>query len=241
MCEVYDLSDGYPQVPLKPRSVPVQNCPSASSERSPAITTVVVISDTHELHEQLCIPPGDVLVHCGDILYADGLTLASNSERKLKKFLVWFNAQPHPHKVFIAGNHDSVLNRLGPVAVQALASPAIYLCDSSTTIANLRFHGSPWSVKNSSFSPNGAFQDPRWVVPKAPCDVLVTHHPADGAIEDWISEHRPRLHLCGHWHHRRGVTIVGASQVPSFNCSSVTGLRSGMRPPVLIYIPSTTL
>lgn len=34
------------------------------------------------------------------------------------KFAKWFGAQPHPHKVLIAGNHDWVMQAMGAAEVQ---------------------------------------------------------------------------------------------------------------------------
>ena len=51
------------------------------------------------------LPDGDVLVHCGDFASNprfDGRTVASS----LSRFDAWLAAQPHAHKVVIAGNHD---------------------------------------------------------------------------------------------------------------------------------------
>jgi hypothetical protein len=30
---------------------------------------IVCISDTHELHRELVVPPGDVLIHAGDFMF----------------------------------------------------------------------------------------------------------------------------------------------------------------------------
>ena len=30
---------------------------------------IVLISDTHELHRELAVPPGDLLVHAGDFTF----------------------------------------------------------------------------------------------------------------------------------------------------------------------------
>ncbi|CAK7207934.1 hypothetical protein SEUCBS139899_010749 [Sporothrix eucalyptigena] len=48
---------------------------------------VVCIADTHNKQPEL--PPGDVLIHAGDL-----------TER----------AQPHKHKILVAGNHDVLLD-----------------------------------------------------------------------------------------------------------------------------------
>ena len=59
---------------------------------------VVCISDTHD--QTVSIPPGDVLIHAGDLTN-------SGTARDIQVQLDWLKAQPHPVKVVIAGNHDS--------------------------------------------------------------------------------------------------------------------------------------
>lgn len=59
---------------------------------------VVCISDTHD--QIVSVPPGDILIHAGD------LTNAGTVE-DIQKQLDWLKAQPHAVKVVIAGNHDS--------------------------------------------------------------------------------------------------------------------------------------
>ena len=64
--------------------------------------TIICISDTHNKHEDLHIPEGDILIHAGDIT-------ESGTKRELKSFFEWFKNQPHKHKICIAGNHDFYL------------------------------------------------------------------------------------------------------------------------------------
>ncbi|KAM7203441.1 Metallo-dependent phosphatase-like protein [Naviculisporaceae sp. PSN 640] len=58
---------------------------------------VVCISDTH--NTQPIIPPGDILIHAGD-LTEDG------SFEEVQAGISWLSSQPHKFKFFIAGNHD---------------------------------------------------------------------------------------------------------------------------------------
>ncbi|KAK7420859.1 hypothetical protein QQZ08_010188 [Neonectria magnoliae] len=59
---------------------------------------VVCISDTHD--QTVSVPPGDVLIHAGDLSNAG--TVAD-----LDAQLNWLRSQPHPVKIVVAGNHDS--------------------------------------------------------------------------------------------------------------------------------------
>lgn len=66
--------------------------------RHKAALRVVCISDTHD--QIVDVPPGDILIHAGD-LTNDG------TAADIQKQLDWLKALPHPVKVVIAGNHDS--------------------------------------------------------------------------------------------------------------------------------------
>ena len=60
---------------------------------------IICLSDTHNQHEHLSVPNGDILIHAGDI--------TSTGEREdFIKFNDWLGRLPHKHKIVIAGNHD---------------------------------------------------------------------------------------------------------------------------------------
>ena len=108
------------------------------------MTRIVAISDTHQLHEQVTLPAGDILVHCGDFTNR-------GTEGALKSFLTWFSSQPHEYKVFIPGNHEVGLDR-GPGRQKKLEiiksftdkdSKLVYLENSSAEVNGLKFYGSP--------------------------------------------------------------------------------------------------
>jgi hypothetical protein len=118
---------------------------------------IVTVSDTHEFHSCLALPPGDVLIHSGDILTIDRFSPAAVSNYNLRDFFRWLNAQPHAVKICIAGNHDLQMEKLGRDAVQRLAHPAVYLEDDMVDVCGgLRIFGSP---RSSGASGNSAFQD----------------------------------------------------------------------------------
>ena len=63
---------------------------------------VVCISDTHNATPPL--PPGDILIHAGDLT-------AHGTFDELQAQLQWLSAQPHTHKIVMAGNHDLILDK----------------------------------------------------------------------------------------------------------------------------------
>src|SRR3954468_17523995 len=84
---------------------------------------IVAISDTHEQHEQMRLPEGDVLICAGDISF-------NGRPHAIAGFNRWFAAQPHRFKILIAGNHDFLFEENNAVARSLLSEEIIYLEDS---------------------------------------------------------------------------------------------------------------
>ena len=199
-------------------------------------TRFVIISDTHLFHEKLKIPDGDVLVHCGDILFNDAASNRFLSWSKTKDFFKWFNKQPHREKIVICGNHDLVMERYGPEAVRGLAAPNVhYLCDEWTHVAGFNIYGSPRSLGKSR---NTAFQNrATWALAPepidrrpngAPCDVLITHQStASHELRTFLAEVNPQVaHFSGHEHELHGLTVAvngDGKEIPTFNAAITQG------------------
>lgn len=156
---------------------------------------LVLISDTHEKHEQLSVPDGDVLIFAGD--------MSINGEiDKIKDFANWFKRQTHKYKIFIAGNHDKLFEKALPAALKPFFPDSMnhrdlnsdgvpytfvtseeglyYLEDDYVVIENKMFYGSPWTP---SFGYGWVFNadlEKMDQVSKAipsEVDVLITHGP----------------------------------------------------------------
>lgn len=155
------------------------------------ILRCVCISDTHLQHEKLTLPPGDVLIHCGDIMQ-DGESMAD-----LAPFLEWIQKQPFAHKIVIAGNHDRMLDieqfegklpdcSQGRKSLQAVCT---YLQDSYVVINGYCFYGSPWTASCLGWGFAMARGGPLakvWDNLKQcpiPVDVLLTHGPPLGVLD----------------------------------------------------------
>lgn len=175
---------------------------------------VVVISDTHNRHEKFDVPPGDVLIHCGDMTNR-------GSAPELADVNAWFGRLPHPHKVVVCGNMDQRLESCRDKAVrQNFLSNAMYLEDEPAYIMGLRVYGSPYTPKYC-----GAFQlaseaeaKAKWATVPDNLDVLITHGPPHGILDSvgngihaGCTELRqrvnctlPRFHVFGHIHEEGG-------------------------------------
>jgi Icc-related predicted phosphoesterase len=191
---------------------------------------IVAIADTHNRHAQLELPDGDVLIHAGDMTGRGTL-------RELEQVADWLRAQPHRHKVIIAGNHDFALQRQ-PGDARALFHGLHFLEDEEVTVEGLRIWGSPWQPWFHDWAFNlrrGPEIDAKWQLIPSGVDVLVTHGPPYGygdivyrgervGCEDLTRELdrvKPRLHLFGHIHEDKGEWRRGPTRI--VNCTTSEG------------------
>lgn len=140
----------------------------------------VVISDTHGDHRKMTLPPGDMLIHCGDMS-------SNGTHKELVDFAHWFEEQNYSHKILIAGNHDRGLEN-SPDEFEDLfrSSSFEYLEDQAIEIAGIRFWGSPitprfydWSFMKES----GPAMKQHWTKIPEDVDVLITHGPPFGIMD----------------------------------------------------------
>lgn len=177
------------------------------------------MSDTHLFHEdrgipKIEIPMGDILVHAGDATF-------EGSQEEIMRFSSWFGSLPHPHKVFIAGNHDWNFQRTPQRARRLLPNGVVYLEDSGCDVMGLKFYGSPWQPEFLEWAfnlPRGHRLREKWNLIPSGIDVLVTHGPPYGVLDqtphgehvgcvdmkDVLTRVKPRLHVFGHIHHMGG-------------------------------------
>jgi Icc-related predicted phosphoesterase len=154
--------------------------------------TIVAMADTHMFHGDLGpIPDGDVLVHAGDMGRA-------GDEEELREVAAWLRALPHREKVIVPGNHD-FLFETEPQKARALFAGMHVLIDEPATIRGLRFWGSPWTPVFHDWAfmlPPGAALAARWALIPDALDVLVTHGPPRGILDD-ANGYRPDGQLGG--------------------------------------------
>jgi predicted phosphodiesterase len=175
---------------------------------------LVLLSDTHGLHDALEVPAGDVLVHAGDCS-------TRGRPDEIEAFGAWFQGQPHAHKVFVAGNHD-FLFQTEPRRARELLGPVHYLQDAGLELEGLSIWGSPWQpwFHDWAFNlPRGEPLAERWRQVPAGVDLLVTHGPPLGildrtalaedvgceALRAELERIRPAVHVFGHIHEARGT------------------------------------
>lgn len=203
---------------------------------------LVCVADTH-LYEPEDVPEGDVLIHAGDMLRRGTL-------EELELFATWLHAQPHRHRIVVAGNHDWCFVRQPEQARRRLGDGVVYLQDAEATIDGVRIWGSPWQPEFYAWAfnlPRGEALADKWALVPAGVDVLVTHGPPHGygdrtwegpqGCEDLraaLPRIAPALHVFGHIHEDGGAWTEGPTTI-----ANVTTWE-GMRPPsVFDYDPST--
>ena len=179
-------------------------------------------SDTHT-HRGFSLPDGDVLIHAGD-------ATSNGTLPEVSQFLAWFSAQPHRHKIFIAGNHDWLFARASDLASMVLVEhpDVVYLQDSGVEIDGVRFWGSPWQPAFRDWAFNLPRNGPQllaiWNKIPMGTDVLITHGPPYGVLDQVQggehlgcealklrhAEVKPRVHVFGHIHDGYGVAFAGS-------------------------------
>ena len=96
---------------------------------------LVLLSDTHGLHREVQLPPGDLLLFCGDF------TFFSRSIEEIADFNRWPGEQPHRYKVLTPGNHEDFLEQ--DPSRRALLSNTTVLIHEGVEIDGLKLWASP--------------------------------------------------------------------------------------------------
>jgi Icc-related predicted phosphoesterase len=202
---------------------------------------IVAISDTHQRHDEIDLPPGDVLIHAGDWTHRGRV-------HECLSFLKWFAAQPHPDKILICGNHE-----MGewPAKLAREVGYIHYLENNSVTIHGVKFYGSPhtpefgrWGYMTYSPQERASL----WSQIPLDTDVLITHGPpgrildacpdpaGDEQLRIRLLDVHPKVHIFGHIHEGRGSVEAGNTRF--YNVSSLCGQYRTVYPATVIEVPN---
>lgn len=183
------------------------------------MTTIVAISDTHGMHDQVQVPDGDILIHAGD-------ATKGGTYWECKDFLKWLSAQPHPIKIFVPGNHDFLFEKQ-PEAWTQIVPFDVFLLNHRPlwihSMDGLKIFGSPYqpTFNNWAFNVDRGPDIARlWGEIPNDLDILITHGPAYTKLDANLNDERvgcedllraielkkPKLHICGHIHESYGIT-----------------------------------
>jgi Icc-related predicted phosphoesterase len=169
---------------------------------------IICLSDTHELHRDVRVPDGDMLIYAGDI------TFFSKNPSVLTDFNDWLGELPHRYKVAIPGNHDRLLEQ---PKHQRTITNAHLLINAGIELGRLKIWGSPVTpYADTAFGiPTAEARVKHWELMPTGLDILITHGPplevldcAPGQnfhggcpqLRDAVVKKHPRLHVFGHVH-----------------------------------------
>jgi predicted phosphodiesterase len=207
---------------------------------------ITIISDTHTKH-RYCendLPGGDLLIHAGDFMNS------GYNPIEAMEFFKWFDEiDNYDFKVFIAGNHDRWMQNkteesrgilTGYKTIDYLQDDWMTVGDSDPHDPNVKtakIYGSPWQPEfyNWAFNlpRNGEELKSKWDMIHEDTDILITHGPAWGFLDDVegrrgqhlgcellterIKQIKPKIHICGHIHSGHGHYFDGHTHY--FNAS----------------------
>jgi Icc-related predicted phosphoesterase len=134
------------------------------------------ISDTHGHHKQLVVPKNiDMVIHSGD---ASNYKDPYRNEAEMRDFVSWMYKLPIEHKVFVAGNHDTSVEKglVHPEDIKNLGISYLYM--ETIEIAGFKIWGSPYCPRYGDW----AFMKGRdkmmskvWDFMDMSADIIITH------------------------------------------------------------------
>ena len=195
------------------------------------------ISDTHTYQELLTIPSDvAIVIFSGD---CSNPRDPYNNEPEVRAFIDWFGGLPIKHKVFVAGNHDTSIEK-GLVTKDDFDQNCIHYLENETIeIEGLKIFGSPYSP---TFGIGWAFNKARnkldriWrMVIDEDVDIIVVHGPPKGMLDssydrlnsreqcgdkslmNRVKEVKPKLMLFGHIHNCDDIINAGTRTIPGLD------------------------
>jgi Icc-related predicted phosphoesterase len=205
---------------------------------------IVVISDTHERHEDFGDLEGEVLVHCGDMF-----DLFAERPMTLQAMDDWFGRQRQRFDVILTtgGNHDHQIADALIHHAQPFAN-AVFLQEESFHYGGKHFWGAPWvpDLPSHAFHQSRRQLERLWGRIPSDVEVLITHTPPWSVLDETSAGYRcgcnalleevqrvaPALHLFGHIHCSRGEHTAGATRF--VNASSVARGGRGVLAPMIL-------
>ncbi len=175
---------------------------------------IVCISDTHEKHQQIKLPRGDILIHAGDFTW-------TGRHQPTLDFLDWMETQSFKHKILVSGNHDFYFEH-GKNLKQLEGRAIHYLMNSEMMIdARIKVWGSPFTPEFMDWAFMGTPQklEALWAEIPEHLDILITHGPPFGVLDrtvdgmnagcphlsKTVQRKKPKIHLFGHIHEGYGM------------------------------------
>jgi Icc-related predicted phosphoesterase len=190
------------------------------------------ISDTHTFHNLLVVPEGiDMVIFSGD---CSNPRDPYSNEVEVRGFIDWYSALNIKHKIFVAGNHDTSIEKRFVTKEDFEQHNIIYLENEHITIEGIKIFGSPhtpqfgyWAFMKARHKLdriwNSAIDDD--------VDIIVVHGPPKGVLDLSIDKNgimeycgckslmnriiniEPKLMLFGHIHNTKNIINSGTRTV----------------------------
>lgn len=225
---------------------------------------IVALADTHNQHDHVILPKGDVLVHAGDFC-------GHGTPDEVRDYVDWLENRDFEHIIQIAGNHERCLEPGSPrrdALLEPLHEASTYLEDEAVTLDGVTFYGSPWTPAFQDWAfMRQRGEDLRSVWTRIPetTDVLVTHGPPYGIGDRVLAAHpvlhdpderkpgkrvgdrellraidriQPEYHICGHIHEGYGVREREGQPTTYLNVSVLDERYRVSHDPVVLEIES---
>ena len=190
-------------------------------------------SDTHSYHGLLDIPEADIAIFSGDCSNPRDPYLGSN---EVLNFLEWYDKYVNiPIKIFVAGNHDTAIEKRLIKPSDFSNRNIYYLENQSIEIEGLKIWGSPVTPE---FGVGWAFNRKRdkinktWETIPDDTDIIITHGPPKtvmdlsydmsgklefcgcNALYKRIEKINPKASLFGHIHNNERIVNAGIRRLP---------------------------
>jgi Icc-related predicted phosphoesterase len=198
--------------------------------------TILHISDTHTYHDLLKIPSGlDMIIHSGD---CSNPRDPYNNEPEVRDFIDWYKEIPVKYKIYVAGNHDTSIEK-GLVTKKDFEDAGIiYLENESVVIEGIKIFGSPHTPNfgNWAFMKERTKLERFWrLAIDEDVNIVVTHGPPKGILDksydqrnnmeacgdksllNRILEVHPTYSLFGHIHNTKDIVNAGIQKLSVCN------------------------
>jgi Icc-related predicted phosphoesterase len=194
------------------------------------------ISDTHTYHDLLTIPNGiDLIIHSGD---CSNPRDPYNNEPEVRDFIDWYKELPIKNKIYVAGNHDTSIEKRLVTKKDFEDNGIIYLENEYVTIDSIKIFGSPHTPQfcNWAFMKERVKLERFWKLAiHEPCDIIVVHGPPKGCLDksydrnnnmescgdksllNLVLDMQPAYMLFGHIHNCKDIINAGMLKLSGYD------------------------
>jgi Icc-related predicted phosphoesterase len=176
-----------------------------------------------------------MIIHSGD---CSNTRDPYNNEPEVRDFIDWFKMIPVKYKIYVAGNHDTSIEKRLVTKKDFEDAGIIYLENESVTIEGIKFFGSPHTPQFGqwAFMKDRAKLERFWrmAIPED-TDVIITHGPPRGVLDksydrnhnmescgdksllNRVLEIEPAYVLFGHIHNCKDIINAGLTKLSAYD------------------------